>query len=69
MKIIKEGIIPKYNMTCKHCGTEFEYQLSEVCFSVNFHPYKQFLSISCPVCELKIGWYEGEESKANTITI
>jgi hypothetical protein len=56
MKIIEEGVVPKYTLKCKHCQTKFEYERHELHYSL----YGKFIQIDCPLCKVQLSWLRGE---------
>jgi predicted RNA-binding Zn-ribbon protein involved in translation (DUF1610 family) len=51
MEIIKRGEIPvhTYDVTCRHCKTEFRFQKDEAVYHCDPRD-GDYLSIRCPVC-------------------
>jgi hypothetical protein len=54
MRIIEAGKIPKYIIKCKHCGTKFEYQKSEVQYGGVYSRGRRMLSVRCPLCDIDL---------------
>lgn len=63
MRIIKEGKIPeakKYTLSCAHCQTLFEIDLSEASEAsedYSYHTHSVF-TIDCPLCKRSVKFDE-----------
>lgn len=57
MRIIKEGTVKLFQITCQECNCIFEFTQSELAED------EHFKFIICPCCNHKIKWFHNENIK------